>query len=133
MQHIYTNTDKYFCNVLLHVWIHGGCVRHISYIHRVGQNHIYTIYGEYTVFFAGKSPNIRSYTVCIYGSGQPYIYTRTRTNIFAVVGLMEEYMEDVCVTLLFVCCRTHRCSNGRALASYMHGTCNRVIDKCPSW
>jgi hypothetical protein len=26
----------------------------------------------YTVFSAGKSPNIRSYTVYIYGSGQPY-------------------------------------------------------------
>jgi len=32
---------------------------------RVGQNHIYT------VFLAGTSPNIRSYTVYIYGSGQP--------------------------------------------------------------
>ena len=30
------------------------------------------IYGVYTVFLAGKSPNIRSCTVCIYGSGQPY-------------------------------------------------------------
>jgi len=30
-------------------------------------------YGVYTVFFAEKSPYIRSYTVCIYGSGQPYI------------------------------------------------------------
>jgi hypothetical protein len=30
------------------------------------------IYGVYTVLFAGKSPNIRSYTVYIYGSGQPY-------------------------------------------------------------
>jgi len=38
-------------------------------MHRVGQNHIYTVC---TVFLAGKSPNIRSYTVYIYGSGQPY-------------------------------------------------------------
>jgi hypothetical protein len=30
------------------------------------------IYGVYTVFFAGKSPNIWSYTVHIYGSGRPY-------------------------------------------------------------
>ena len=30
------------------------------------------IYGVYTVFLAGKSPNVRSYTVYIYGSGQPY-------------------------------------------------------------
>ena len=33
-----------------------------------------TIYIQciYTVFLAGKLQNIRSYTVCIYGSGQPY-------------------------------------------------------------
>jgi hypothetical protein len=29
------------------------------------------IYCVYTVFLAGKSPNIRSYTVYIYGSGKP--------------------------------------------------------------
>jgi len=39
---------------------------------RVGQNHIFIrIYGEHTVFLAGKSPYIRSYMVYIYGSGQP--------------------------------------------------------------
>jgi len=39
---------------------------------RVGQNHTYIrIYGVYTVLLAGKSPYIRSYTVCIYGSVQP--------------------------------------------------------------
>ena len=32
------------------------------------------IYGEYTIILAGKSPNIQSYTVYIYGSGQPYVY-----------------------------------------------------------
>jgi len=37
---------------------------------RVGQNHIYTVYIR--LFFAGTSSNIRSYTVYIYGSGQPY-------------------------------------------------------------
>ena len=42
---------------------------------RAGQNHIYIyIYGVHTAFLAGKSPNIRSYTVYIYSSGQPYIY-----------------------------------------------------------
>ena len=30
------------------------------------------IYGVYTVFLAEESLNIRSYTVHIYGSGQPY-------------------------------------------------------------
>ena len=43
------------------------------YIGRVGQNHTFIgIYGVHTVFLAGKSPYIRSYTVQIYGSGQPY-------------------------------------------------------------
>jgi len=41
--------------------------------HRVGQNHTFIgIYGVYTEFLAGKLSYIRSYTVCIYGSGQPY-------------------------------------------------------------
>ena len=30
--------------------------------------------GRYTKILAGKSPYIRSYTVCIYRSGQPYVY-----------------------------------------------------------
>jgi len=37
-----------------------------NFLCRVGQNHIYM------VILAGKSTNIRSYTVCIYGSGQSY-------------------------------------------------------------
>jgi hypothetical protein len=36
---------------------------------RVGRNH--NMYGVYTVCLAGKPQNIRSYTVYIYGSGQP--------------------------------------------------------------
>jgi len=47
-----------------------------TYIHilRVGQNHaLIGIYGVHTVFLAGTSPNIQTYTVQIYGSGQPYI------------------------------------------------------------
>ena len=41
----------------------------------VGQNHTYIrIYGVYTVFLAGRLPYIQSYTVHIYGSGQPYSY-----------------------------------------------------------
>jgi hypothetical protein len=33
------------------------------------------IYGVYTVFLAGKSPNIRSCTVHIYSFGQSYMFT----------------------------------------------------------
>ena len=40
---------------------------------RVGENHIFIrIYGVHTVFLAGKSPYIRSHTVCIYGSAKLY-------------------------------------------------------------
>ena len=48
---------------------------------RVGQNHTFIgMYGVYTVFLAGKPPYIRSYTVQIYGSGQPYTYAQC-TNV----------------------------------------------------
>ena len=47
--------------------------QHCSYMFRVGQNHTFIgIYGVHTEFLAGKSSYIRSYTVHIYGSGQPY-------------------------------------------------------------
>ena len=47
-------THRYaLCNAL---YIHHACIR---------------IYGVYTVILVGKSPYIRSYTVYIYGSGQP--------------------------------------------------------------
>jgi len=39
---------------------------------RVGQNYTFTgLYSVHKVFVTGKSPYIRSYTVCIHGSGQP--------------------------------------------------------------
>jgi hypothetical protein len=39
---------------------------------RVDHNHTYNrIYGVCTAFLAGEYPYIRSYTVYIYGSGQP--------------------------------------------------------------
>ena len=51
-----------------------GHIRWI-YVCRVGQNHTFiSIHGVYTVLLAGKSPIIRSYTVYIYGSGQPYTH-----------------------------------------------------------
>ena len=48
-------------------WLQCG-VKGVAGKTRVGQNHIYTVN---TVFLAGKSPKIRSYTVHIYGYGQP--------------------------------------------------------------
>ena len=50
-------------------------------IRRVGQNHAFIgVYGVHTVFIAGKSPYARSYTVQIYGSGQPYLYGVVRKD-----------------------------------------------------
>ena len=44
-----------------------GCL-----MNRVGQDHTFIgVYGVCTVFLAGESPYIRSYTVNIYVSGQP--------------------------------------------------------------
>jgi len=60
------------------------------YIRRVGQNHIYTVYGVYT-FLAGKSPNIQSYTAYIYCSGQPYIYRHVE-----MYGLRRPYVWTSC-------------------------------------
>ena len=46
----------------------------------IGQNHICT-YGVYTVFLVEKLPNIRSYTVHIYGS---YVGLAKTTNVYGV-------------------------------------------------
>ena len=51
--------------------LHMPCI----YIYRVVQYHTCTVYVRW--FWAGKSPNVRSCTVYIYGSGQPYAYTYT--------------------------------------------------------
>jgi hypothetical protein len=39
----------------------------LLHMFRVGQDHIYTVYGVCRAILAGKSPNIRSYTVNILG------------------------------------------------------------------
>jgi len=55
---------------------------------KVAQNHTFIgIYGVHMVFLAGKSPYIRSYTVQIYGSGQPYentLYVYAKKTVYAV-------------------------------------------------
>ena len=48
---------------------------------RVGQIHTYIrIYSVCTVMWAGKSPYIRSYTVYIHSSGQPYLCVISLSN-----------------------------------------------------
>jgi len=52
---------------------------------RVGPDHTFIgIYGVYTVFMAGTSPYMQSYTVCIYGSGQPYNCCSTCTVVLRI-------------------------------------------------
>jgi len=69
-------------------------------IYRVGQNHIFIrIYGVHTVFLAGKSPYIWSYTVCIYGSGQPYVYKEILTyseliHMGLILQLLKSFAHD---------------------------------------
>jgi len=52
------------------------------------------IYGVYTVLLAGKSPNIRSYTVCIYSSGQPCTFCKLR-----VCEYKEQHVTTVMVQM----------------------------------
>jgi hypothetical protein len=40
------------------------------------------IYSVHAVFLAGKSPYIGSYTVQIYGSGQPYVQPNIRFALY---------------------------------------------------
>jgi len=55
---------------------------------RVGQNHTFIgIYGVFTVFLAGKSPYIRSYTVYVYGFGEPYVGC-TMVTVALVVNIL---------------------------------------------
>ena len=62
---------------------------------RLGQNHIFIrIYGVHTVLLAGKSPYIQSYTVCIYGSGQPYVYA-------VCIWLQSTHMNCLCFVPCF--------------------------------
>jgi hypothetical protein len=55
----------FWYGLLLRILAHGQRTKHVK-----GWPEPY-IYGGYTVFLAGKSPNIRSYTVHMNGSGQP--------------------------------------------------------------
>ena len=69
------------CDILLQrfiavSWIERTLAWHMT---KVGQKHTFIcLYGVHAVFLAGKSPYIRSYTVYIYGSGQPYTWHPTR-------------------------------------------------------
>ena len=89
-------------------------VRHQSANKRVGQNHIYVnifmylyIYGVYTLFLAGKSLVIRSYTVCIYGSGQPL-----PTTMHCILGLCLGRTCRFCLSGMFVGCVCRACFSG---------------------
>ena len=61
------------------VHIHTQEQNHAQYVFRVGQNRIYAPYMTgYLVISLPKIPYIHH--TCIYGSGQPYVYTHMRTH-----------------------------------------------------
>ena len=57
------------------------------------------IYGVHTVSLAGKSPYIRSYTVCLYSSGQPYACSKN-CNILCRLGQNRTYAPCKTVSLV---------------------------------
>ena len=60
---------------------------HCCCICRVGQNYIHI--RCVNIFLAGKSQNIRSYTLYIYGSGQPYAFGGTKVYVLADTSCSE--------------------------------------------
>jgi len=58
-----------------------------THVLRVGQNHTYTVYIQYLL--QEKSPNIRPYTVYIYGSGQPYTYWRWKCTQISYIEVVS--------------------------------------------
>jgi hypothetical protein len=74
---------------------------------RVGHNHIY-IYGVYTEILARNSPNLRSYTVEIYGSGQPYICDVNKGFGAGVLKGVKKLDVDTNFTFLGACSQGSR-------------------------
>jgi len=69
----YVLPDMYYQNhVLPEPCIYGVYTVFLTWIHRIciGLARTIYIYGKYTVFLAGRSSNIRSYLLYIYGPGQ---------------------------------------------------------------
>jgi hypothetical protein len=82
---IFCATCTYLQAAMVTQSLFNACKLSLAISSRVGQNHIYVrcIYGvwgreftTYTVFLASKSPYIRSNTVHVHGSGQPYKHSR---------------------------------------------------------
>jgi hypothetical protein len=61
------------------------------------------MYGVYTVFLAGILSNIRSYTVYIYGSGQPY---KKGTSLFMTCCHTCSHVRCGCTALADPACTT---------------------------
>jgi len=77
------------------------------------------VYSVFTAFLAGMSLNIRSYTVYIYGCGQPYTYTipRVGQNHINIYGVYTVFLAE-------------KSPNIRSYTVYIYGsgqTCSRII------
>ena len=93
----------------------------------------------YTVFLAGKSPKIRSYTVDIYGSSQPYtrvyvcVCVSARARVCLSVILPVSVCRYVCGLVLSCVCVCACMPLVRAMDTvrghHQHGT--QVLEKGP--
>jgi len=85
---------------------------------QVFQNHKFIgIYGARTIFSAGKSPYIRSRTVCIHGSGQPY---RQCTLLQSITGLRTTATSTAIKSITFKIHKTPPCYQITASLSCHH-------------
>jgi hypothetical protein len=73
----------------------------------------------YTVFWAGKSPNIRSYTMFIYGVGQPYAFAHVLIHSCATAAHAEESK----VTLMHKCTRSGIAVWMKSIGPVLVGSC----------
>ena len=73
--HIYAVYKRCFWQGNHHTYGHIRCI----YTVLANPTHIRSVC---KVFLAGKSPSIRSYTLYIYGSGQPYTNTQCINGVF---------------------------------------------------
>jgi len=101
-------------------------------LYRVGQNHTCIgIYGIHTVFLAGKSPYIRSYTVQMYGTGQPYVYSRpscaSTDDCWTWVWCMLEHMHAHKLNLIYKGLQLN------VAAQPTKGPQQKKIDGCLHW
>ena len=109
---------------LVWIWSHPYCVAYKST--RVGQNHIIIgIYGVLTVFLAGKSPYIRSYTLVTMVTNLEVTFSQVVWligHVRCVFTVMANSIQELTTALIYLCrCRLkHVPALGQWLDLYTH-------------